>query len=48
MIKEIELTNSTSSPINYWVNLEGSSDFSTKNCGNYEMDCVKIDPKSRV
>jgi hypothetical protein len=48
IVKEIELTNSTSSAINYWVNLEGSSDFSTKNCGNAEHDCVKIEPKSKV
>ena len=31
IIKEIELSNPTNSQISYWVNLEGSSDFTTKN-----------------
>lgn len=48
VIKEIELINPTNSSINYWVNLEGSSDFTTKNCGNVENDCVKIEAKQRV
>jgi len=43
--KEIELTNPTNSIINYWVNLDGSPDFTTKNCGNIDHDCLKIDPK---
>ncbi len=48
IIKEIELSNPTNSQISYWVNLEGSSDFTTKNCGNIENDTIKIEPKSKA
>jgi hypothetical protein len=48
IIKEIELSNPTTKTINYWVNYEGHPDFSIKNAGNLEYDCIRIDPKQSI
>ncbi len=48
LVKEIELINPTNKEINYWVSYDGSVDFSIKNAGNIDYDCVKIEPKSKI
>lgn len=48
MIKEIDLVNPSSKTINYWVSYEGSKDFSIKNAGNPDPDCIRIEPRQKI
>ena len=45
LVKEIELNNPTTKVINYWVSYDGKPEFSIKNCGNADYECVQIMPK---
>ena len=34
--------------ISYWVHYDGHPDFSIKNIGNVDEDCVRIEPRGSI